>query len=404
MRILYLHQYFATPAMSGGTRSYEMARRLVAAGHRVDMVTSDRRPGAARGWRTEEIAGITVHWFGVPYRNDMGFAARVKAFVAYALAASMHILRLRCDVVFATSTPLTIAIPALIARARHRVPLVFEVRDLWPEMPIAVGSLRNPVLIALAHGLERAAYRGSARVVALSPGMAEGVVRVGYPAERVVEIPNSCDTALFDVVPDAGAAFRAEHPGLGDGPVVVYCGTLGRLNAVGYLAAVAGEMSAIDPDVRFLVVGDGADEEAIRERARECGVLDRTFFMMSSRPKQEIPRILSAAAVCTSLFAPVPEMENNSANKFFDALAAGRPVAINYGGWQASIVEEESIGVVLDPLDPRAAAESLNAFLASSDRVERARANARRLARERFGRDELAVLLERVLSEAVAQR
>ena len=145
MRIIYLHQYFNTPNMSGGTRSYEMARRLVDRGHEVHMVTSSRdgKPSGrhARGWTETVEAGIQVHWCSVPYSNHMSSRRRLGAFAKFSRLAARKATALRGDVVFATSTPLTIALPAVYAARRRSIPMVFEVRDLWPEMPIAVGAL-----------------------------------------------------------------------------------------------------------------------------------------------------------------------------------------------------------------------------------------------------------------------
>lgn len=133
--------------MSGGTRSYEMARRMVAAGHEVHMITSYREQGECRkDWCQTDESGIQVHWYPVPYSNLMGFAQRLKAFFAFALAARRKASELESDILFATSTPLTIAPSAVPAARKKRIPMVFEVRDLWPEMPIASGVLRNPML------------------------------------------------------------------------------------------------------------------------------------------------------------------------------------------------------------------------------------------------------------------
>ena len=170
------------PSMTGGTRSYEMARRLVEMGHEVNMVTSWREPDDRKHWFETSEAGIKVHWLPVPYSNRMGFYDRILAFLKFALRSSRLAAALDSDIVFATSTPLTIAIPAVFASYKRRVPMVFEVRDLWPEMPIAIGSLKNPFLVKAARFLEHWAYRHSSSVVALSPGMKSGVIRTGYPS------------------------------------------------------------------------------------------------------------------------------------------------------------------------------------------------------------------------------
>ena len=175
MRITYLHQYFNTPEMSGGTRSYEMARRLVAMGHEVNMITSWREDDGRKGWFETAEAGIKVHWLPVPYSNKMGFKERISAFFRFAWGAARKAASLPADVVFATSTPLTIALPGVYAARRQKAPMVFEVRDLWPELPIAIGALKNPFLQFMARQLELFAYRNSKAIVALSPGMRDGV-------------------------------------------------------------------------------------------------------------------------------------------------------------------------------------------------------------------------------------
>ena len=198
MKIIYLHQYFNTPQMSGGTRSYEMAGRFVAAGHEFHMITSSREGNNnASRWVEEIIDGIHVHWLAVPYLNNMDFKGRILAFLKFAVASGIKACKIGGDMIFATSTPLTIALPAVYAKMRLRKPMVFEVRDLWPELPIAVGVLKNPFLKESAKWLERFAYKNASHLVALPPGMADGVIKSGYPPDMLHVIPNSCDIDLF---------------------------------------------------------------------------------------------------------------------------------------------------------------------------------------------------------------
>lgn len=401
MRILYIHQYFVPARQSGGTRSLEMGRRLVADGHDVELISADRSGGTPPGrWRVSDEEGIRVHWVGVPYDNNMGKLARLRAFATFAGLASVRAAQIPCDVVFATSTPLTVAIPGLAASRGQRVPMVFEVRDLWPDVPIALGALRRPATRALARGLERLAYRGSSRIVALSPGMRDGVLRAGVPAEQVEVIPNACDIELFAGRRGDGEALRARLDWLGDRPLVVYAGTLGFANDVRWLARLAARVRPIAPEVRFLVVGDGAERRAIAREADTLGVLGESFHMLPPRSKTEVAGVLAAADVCTSLFRDSAGLEHNSANKFFDALAAGRPVAINYGGWQADLLRDHGAGIVLgrDGLD--AAARDLMALLGDRESLARAGQAASELARTQFARDELAARLQQVLLSA----
>ncbi|MGD9961712.1 glycosyltransferase family 4 protein [Nocardioides sp.] len=399
MKVAYLHQYFKTPSMSGGTRSYEMALRFVAAGHEVHMVTTRSDPSGERGWSLEVIDGIHVHWLNLAYDNKMSHRRRILSFAAFALRSTIRVRLLRADVVFATSTPLTVAVPGLLATWFARPRLVFEVRDLWPAVPIALGVLRNRQLQVAATWLERLAYRRSAAVVALSEGMADGVRSTGC-ASRIAVIPNSCDNRLFDVDPARGREFRGDRAWLGDRPLVVYAGTLGVVNGVSYMVDLAHSSLLLAPETRFLVVGDGVEHDKVTRFAQDRGVLGRNFFMEPPLAKREMPAVLSAADVSCSWVIPVVELEANSANKFFDALAARRPVAINHGGWQADLIKSRRLGVVLDPGDPGSGAETLNSFLADESAVIRARSAAGVLAAESFDRDRLAQQLLGVISDA----
>jgi glycosyltransferase involved in cell wall biosynthesis len=401
LRIIYLHQYFNTPQMSGGTRSYEMARRFVASGHEVHMITSSReRSKKASGWLEEIIDGIHVHWLAVPYSNKMSFKARVLAFLKFAVVSGAKAYRVGGDVIFATSTPLTIALPAVYAARRLRKPMVFEVRDLWPELPIAVGALKNTFLKKVAKWLELFAYKNAEHVVALSPGMADGVIKSGYPSSRVHIIPNSCDTDIFQVSQSEGQKFLNSHPKLQDGPLVLYAGTFGLINGVGYLVDIASAMLQIDTAVCFLIVGDGNEQNQIREKAVKAGVLGKNLWIMPPVPKSEMPRLLSAATISTSLFIDLPEMWNNSANKFFDALAAGRPIMINHEGWQANLIREAGAGLVVPSDNADQSARMLHDFLSDPEKTTKAGQAAFQLAKTRFDRDDLAWELLGVLQKA----
>ncbi|WP_376691951.1 glycosyltransferase family 4 protein [Wenzhouxiangella sp. EGI_FJ10409] len=402
MRVTYLHQYFNTPQMPGDGRSFEMARRLAANGHQVNLLTAFRDESGNRDWFETREAGINVHWLPVPYSNTMSYAERIQSFFRFAMRSARRASQLEADVVFATSTPLTIALPGVRAARRIGAPMVFEVRDLWPELPIAMGVLRDPVSKFLARRLERFAYRNSSRIVALSPGMAKGVAATGYPRERISVIPNSCDLELLEQSDEAAEAFRQSHPELGDGPIVLYAGTLGHINGVDYLVEVAARLLEASPSVRFVILGYGAREAHVRSEAERLGVLNRNLFIYSRIPKSEMVKAFSAASIATSLFVDLPEMENNSANKFFDGLAAGKPVAINYGGWQAELLEENDAGLVLSR-DPNEAANQLDDCLGDPDWLDRTGRAARALAEQRFSRDRLAAKLEQVLLDAVDQ-
>ncbi|MFL5350079.1 MAG: glycosyltransferase family 4 protein [Hyalangium sp.] len=402
MKIIYLHQYFTTPEMHGGTRSYELARRLVGMGHEVHMVTSDTEPSlSTKGWRETTESGIHVHWLPVPYSNEMTYSNRMRAFGRFAVNASQRAVQLDGDVVFATSTPLTIAVPGLVSSRWKRKPMVFEVRDLWPSIPIALGALKSRPAIVAAQLLERAAYAGAEHIVALSPGMKAGVEAAGVSPEKITVIPNLCDPERFQVPASAGAEFRRKHAWLGDRPMVLYAGTLGLVNGLDYLVRIAADMLRREPEVRFVIMGSGREEGSLHTLSELLGVRHRNLFFLPSVPKAEVPAVLSAATIATSFVTDVPCLQDNSANKFFDALAAGRPIAINHGGWQAELIEREQFGLVLPNRSVAEAAELLSSRLRDPQWLAEAGARAARIGREHFSADTAARRLAGVLQRAV---
>ncbi|MDJ0751170.1 MAG: glycosyltransferase family 4 protein [Woeseiaceae bacterium] len=403
MKVLYLHQYFNGPTEPGSTRSYEFAKRWVGEGHEVHVITTDRSTGSSeKKWRCEDIEGIRVHRINVAYDNSMGFIGRIRAFAKFAVVAGSRAASVGGDVVFATSTPLTIAIPGIRCARVLDVPFVFEVRDLWPEVPIAMGVLQNPVLKFLALRLERYAYAHAASVVALSPGMRDAIVAAGVDRRRVHTIPNACDIDLFSSG-DASRFFRI-HPELKDRKLVVYAGTIGKVNGVDYMVRVAKEMSRIDDAVTFLVVGQGNQGPELEQQAVDAEVLGNNFYIYPPAPKETMPDLLAACELATSFVIDNRSLWNNSANKFFDAIAAGRPVAINHQGWLAEIIEEHDIGLVLPANDAKRAAIGIAELIGDRERMSQMRRKALDTARIMFDRDKLSSQLADVLESAAVDR
>jgi glycosyltransferase involved in cell wall biosynthesis len=342
-----------------------------------------------------------VHWLPVPYDNAMSYRRRIGAFLSFVGHSAVLAGRLRHDLVFATSTPLTVAIPGGYAALRRRVPMVFEVRDLWPEVPVAMGALRSPVTRWAARRLEAWAYHRSAHVIALSPVMAASI-RGRFPGVPVTVVPNGCDRALFAGADRAAAALRRATPWLQDRPLILYAGALGVVNGVDYLVRTAARLAGTDPEVRIVILGDGRMREQIRRLAADLGVLDRNLFLLGPIAKTEAVAFFAACDLATGLTLNRPELGSDASNKLFDAFAAGRPVAVNHGGWIADLITTSGAGLVLPPDDPDGAATAVAAFLRDSAAQSAARTAARALARDRFDRDVLFQDFERVLLEAVA--
>jgi glycosyltransferase involved in cell wall biosynthesis len=403
--VLYFHQYFATRRRSTSTRSYELARRLVDRGHRVTIVSRDTRmlesgrdgrpPG--RVVAREQVDGIDVLYLNIPYANRYPTPVRIASFTAFTVAASVAgALHRRPDVVFASSTPLTIGIAGLLTARLKRAPFVFEIRDLWPAVPVALGALTSRPAIGTAEWLERRLYEGAERIVVLSEGSRDELRARGIPEEKLVLIPNAADLDVFrpDVV-DSG--FRASH-GLEDRFVALYAGAMGPAAGLDQLVDAAEALRRWgDTRVTIVALGDGGERPRLEQRTRELG-LDNLLFL-PALPKEELAGVVGAADVTLTVFAPHPILETNSPNKFFDSLAAGKPVVVNLGGWLRGLVEEHDAGVWVPAGNAEALAGALSALAANPTRVEQMGRNARTLAEREFGRDEMANRLAQTLEE-----
>lgn len=382
-----------------------MARRLVELGHEVNFITSTAHFGPSYSFSKPvtkmEIDGIKLTVLNVLYDNKMAFYSRMWAFIKFLVKASSVSVRFKPDVVLASSTPLTIAIPGLVARYYRNVPLIFEVRDLWPEVPIAVGALKSRCSIYIARCLEKFAYRKSKYIVALSPDMKKSIVESGIHEDKITVIPNNCDLKLFNVPAEDGVRFRQRYDSIKSRPWIVYAGTFGLINGIDYLVDMANAIDRIDPEIALLFFGYGAEEEKAKRKAQEYGLLGKNVFFMEPIPKQEMPGLLSAATISTSVVLPIEALWKNSANKFFDSLAAGTPIMINYYGWQAEVLQECKAGFVVSPYSPEEGAAKLVEKLNNPDELEAMGREAKKLAKERFDRNVLAKQLEGVLRRAL---
>lgn len=400
MRITYLHQYFNTPDMAGGTRSYNLARHLTAKGHTVNMVAAWREDDEHRDSFETEEDGIRVHWLPVPYSNRMGHAERIRAFIRFAWGAARKAASLPSDVVFATSTPLTIALPGAYAARRRKVPMVFEVRDLWPDVPVAMGVLKNRLIISAARSLENFAYRRAAITVALTPTMRDFLSGKGVSLERIAVVSNGADLGRFGQASNTDDRSTIE---LADRPrILLYCGSLGPAHGPHYLVKMAAELLRQSSNIRILVAGDGKLRDSLEEQARATNCLDQTISFVGSIPPRDVPKYYSQADGSIMTMADCELLYRHSVqNKFFDSLAAGKPVFSNYTGWASELAEREGAGLILPRADIPAAVRTLATNLQDQSWLDAAGRSARRLAEAHFGYDRLAGQLEDIFATAI---
>jgi glycosyltransferase involved in cell wall biosynthesis len=406
MHVAYIHQHFATRNSATGTRSYEMSRRLIEAGHRVSMIcgvneatrdTLRQETGAGR----LTIDGIEVHCVAERYSNRMGFARRLWAFYRFMREARRIVCTLDADLVLATSTPLTVGIPGMKGARRLGVPFVFELRDLWPEGPIAVGVLRNRALIWYAYRLEHKLYRAADHLIALAPGIQEGIERVGIPGDRITLIPNGCDLDLFtpsdEPLDDARFGAPEEFR-------LCFTGAHGLMNGLDAVLDAAAELLRRgEPGIRFVLIGDGNQKERLLGRSRAQG-LDSIITWLPLVPKVQLARVLPRMDAGMMILQNLRMIQyGTSPNKFFDYIACGLPVLNNYPGWLAELINEHRCGIVVPPDDAVAFADACIRLRDHRDEAEAMGRRGRRLAESKFDRNQLTLRMVQVLEQVHAR-
>ena len=397
MKVLYFHQHFSTPKGTTGTRSYAMARHLIKRGHQVTMVCGSSRVcrtglqgDPVQGLRRGTVEGIEVVEICVPYSNHDGLFKRAISFMRFALKSMRLALNEPADLIFATSTPLTAAIPGIAARLfRRRTPFVFEVRDLWPELPRAMG-MRNPFLLGSMSLLEKWAYGAMAAGVALSPGIREGMKRRS-PADTPIElVPNGCDLDLFQPVSETPSPGELPADFPTEGLRCVFTGAHGLANGLDAVLDAAAELKRRQRrDIQLIFIGDGKLKPHLLDRQRQ-EQLDNCIFI-DPMPKEQLTTVMNQTDVGLMILADIPAFYyGTSPNKFFDYIASGLPVLNNYPGWLADMIQEHGCGLAVPPGRPDLFAEALEELADEPHRRAEMGASSRRLAEARFDREKLA--------------
>lgn len=371
MKVLYLHQYFKPHLTEGATRSYEFAHHLVENGVRVSAITCLTLD---REYCVDD--DLYVYSTKTGYRHDMSKWRRIAAFIHYAAKAFSRGLTIPdVDIVFATSTPLTIGLPAVLISKLRRKRLLFEVRDVWPDVPIAMGYVSNRLLIRLLKWFEKWIYGNSSHIIVLSQGMYDNLRAKGISQDKMTVIENMSILYLFD------EAAKESVAGLEDKFVCIHPGTMGHVNGLDFILDVAAETLGIDDDIVYLLIGNGKMKQHLEQRVKNEQLTN--VIIRDTIPKKEVVKAIKASHIgimCVDSRYKI--LEDNSANKFFDFLAAGLPVLINYEGWQKEVIEDADCGS--SHLTPREMAKEIIRLKGNPEERRRMGENSRRLAETRF--------------------
>lgn len=389
MKILYLHQYFTLPTQAGGTRSYEMARQLIEHGHQVTMVCGlegnakiDLPQTTNKNICRGMVDGIDVIQISVPYSNSMGLVARAKSFLSFAWHSVKFAMKEDYDILFATSTPLTAGVPGIVMKMMgRRKKFIFEVRDLWPELPKALG-MTNPFWIGCMSVLEWLSYHLADGCIGLSPGICDGIKKRSQKNKPIEMVPNGCDLDIFK--PSLREPLKLDGIGADD-KVAIFTGAHGIANGLDAVLDMAKKVQEKGrKDIKIAFIGKGKMKEHLQERVKSEGIDNCIFY--DPIPKMQLAKIVASATVGLMVLKNVPAFYyGTSPNKFFDYIASGLPIINNYPGWLAGMIKENCCGVVVEPDNAQAFADALIDMVDNAPLEEYSK-NARALAEKEFDR------------------
>lgn len=387
MKVLILHQHFNTPENGGAIRSYYLAKALVDAGIKTIVITAHNE----EKYKTESIEGIEVHYLPIAYDNRFDFSARSSSFLKFAWGATRLAAKFEgVNYCYAISVPLTVGLAAMWIKKRHNIPYIFEVGDLWPDAPIQMGFVKNYVFQQALYQLEKSIYQSADSIVALSPAI-KSAIEKKVSGKTVRLIPNMADTDFYK--PDLKQPELEEKFGVKNKFVVSYIGAIGVANGLDYFIECANTCRKAELPIQFIMCGDGALLERLKGNASHLGLHNLSFIDFTNRKGvQEIMNITDAVFVC---YKNVPILETGSPNKYFDGLAAGKLIVINFKGWIKKEIEEARSGIYVDTLQPTDFVKQIKPFLSDQKLLSQFQEAARELAVKKYSR--------RLLSEAFSE-
>jgi len=351
-----------------------MARRLVRSGHQVTVLAeipnhpSGIIPGEYIGKviQRENMDGIDVVRVWIkPFRIKTTFT-RMAFYLSYmfsAILAGLLYLRRKYDLIYASSPPLFVGLAGLVISLIKRAPMVFEVRDLWPESAAALGEITNSKAIAIASMIENACYRRAEKIVIVTRGIMSSLIERNIPAEKLSLISNGADTEMFRFRPEGRRRVRAEL-GVENKFVAIYAGIHGIAQGLETIIAAA-RLTGESRKVQFVLIGEGPKKTELMELKNRYFLSNLTF--VSEKPHEEMPDYLSAADVSIVPLRRLELFKGALPTKLFEAWACRRPVVLGVDGEARTVLDQAGGGVFFKPEDPKALADAILFLEANPD-------------------------------------
>ena len=390
-------------------RASELAWHWVDSGHTVTVLTGF--PNHPTGvvppeWRSrlrrivyrgdEDGVRVVRTWlWALPNRKAH---ERTRNYASFCVSAALTGLGVsRPDVIIATSPQLLVGLSGWWLAAWKGVPLVFEVRDLWPESLVAVGAGdENSILHRLLGAIAGFLYQRASHIVVVTPAFKDHLVRLWrVPAEKISLVANGVETEMFAPQSQELDAQTRLRLGAAGKFLVCYSGTMGMAHGLETLLEAAEQLRLSDPNVQFLLVGEGSEKQRVVDLARTRGLANVTF--LDQQPRGEIPALISASDACLVLLKKTEIFKTVIPTKMLEFMSCARPVVLGVDGQARQIVEEARAGIVIEPENAAQLTDAIRALAANRERGRMMGKSGRAYIQEHFSRRGSAEQYVRVL-------
>jgi glycosyltransferase involved in cell wall biosynthesis len=380
MKILLLNQSFVSPDEPGHTRHFELAQYLRGCGHELVIVASDSN--YQTGLRTVERKGLFMEQVIDGVRVLRAYSAptlhrsyfwRAISFLSFMFSSVWAALQVKdADLIMGTTPPIFQAVSAWFVAFVRRKPFLLEVRDLWPEFAVSMGVIKNPIMIMLAHSLEKFLYARATHILVNSPAYREYILGKGVLEKKITFIPYGTDINMFNPGVD-GLSVR-EKLALQDKFLVLYAGAMGQAHDL-YTVLRAARRLNDELQIRFVLFGDGKERPNLQVEAQRLNLENVIFAGVC--PKKEMPSVVASADVCLAILQNVPMFRTTYPNKVFDYMAAGRATVLVIDGVTRAVIESSGGGVFVQPGNDELLAKTILELSQDPGRVKQMGANAR---------------------------
>lgn len=336
MRILLLIVQFPPDTNSTGELMSQLCDGLVTYGHEVTVVTTFPHYENFRIWeeykgklvKRDRERGMEIVRLFTYAPGNKSMLNRLISYVTFnglaALTAGFS--RARWDIILCTNGSFFTGLTGWLLGKAKDVPFIYNVQDLYPDVPIRAGQLRNPIAIATLRGIERFMYRKADHITVIAPSFRDNLVSKGVPMEKISLIPNFVDTEFIRPLPRANS-FAQQHA-LSDKFVITHAGNLGYVYDLDTMLDAASLLSS-QKDILFLIVGNGVAKPALEKKAHELK-LDNVHFI-PFQPRESLPWLRASSDVQVSLYKN-GAAHDSFPSKIYEIMASGRPLLASSDG------------------------------------------------------------------------